>query len=261
LPIAQGNCKFTAVVVDYFTKWVEAKALANITAPTIQKFFWQNIICRFGVPRESTVDNGKQFDCYSFKEYYRTLGTHAKFSSVYRPQFNGVVERANVMIFSGIKKCLYDQKKGKWIDEMPKVISSHNTIVSRATDFTPFRLLFGTEAMTLEEIKNESMRVQKATEIEEVDMKVEKGMVELTILEAAENIEKYQKETKAWRDRKVVRKDIKTGDLVLKRKKMGESRETPRILGRAIHIKGNKNVRGFPLGRSKRRRVAAFMEC
>jgi hypothetical protein len=44
-------------------------------------------------------------------------------------------------------------------------------------------------------------------------------MIELTILKAAENIEKYQKETKAWKDRKVVRKDIKTGDLVLKRKK------------------------------------------
>jgi hypothetical protein len=37
---------------------MEVKALANITAPTIWKFFWQNIICRFGVPRELTVDNG-----------------------------------------------------------------------------------------------------------------------------------------------------------------------------------------------------------
>jgi hypothetical protein len=35
-------------------------------------------------------------------------------------------------------------------------------------------------------------------------------MIELTILAAAENIKKYQKETKAWKDRKVVRKDIKT---------------------------------------------------
>jgi histidinol dehydrogenase len=73
--------------------------------------------------------------------------------------------------------------------------------------------------MTPEEIKNESMRVLKAKEIKEVDKKVEKDMTELTIIEAAENIEKYQKENKTWKDRKVVRKDIKTGDLVLKRKK------------------------------------------
>jgi hypothetical protein len=86
-PIANGsgNCRLAAVAVDYFTKWVEAKPLANIKATTIQKFFWQNIVCRFGVPRELTVDNGKQFDCYTFKEYCKTLGTHAKFSSVYHP--------------------------------------------------------------------------------------------------------------------------------------------------------------------------------
>jgi hypothetical protein len=95
--------------------------------------------------------------------------------------------------------------------------------VSRATGFMPFGLLFGTEAMAPEEIKNESMRVLKAKEIEEADQKVEKDVIELTILEAAENIEKYQKETKAWKDKKVVRKDIKTGDLVLKRKKNGEN--------------------------------------
>jgi transposase InsO family protein len=223
LPTAQENCKFVVVAVDYFTKWVEAKALSNITTSAIQKFFWQNIVCRFGVPRELTVDNGKQFDCYSFKEYCKTLGTHAKFSSVYHPQSNGAVERANGLIFSGIKKCLFDQKRGKWTDELPKVIWSHNTTVSRATSFTPFRLLFGTEAMTPEEIKNESMRVLKEKEIEEVVKKVEKDMIELTFLEAAENIEKYQKETKTWKDRKVVRKDIKTGDLVLKRKKNWEN--------------------------------------
>jgi hypothetical protein len=58
-PAAQGNCRFAVVAVDYFTKWVEEKPLANIKAPTIQKFFWQNIICRFRVLRELTVDNGK----------------------------------------------------------------------------------------------------------------------------------------------------------------------------------------------------------
>jgi hypothetical protein len=104
--------------------------------------------------------------------------------------------------------------------------------VSIATGFTPFRLLFGTEAMTPEEIKNEIMRVLRAKEIEEVDHEVEKDIIELTILEAAENIEKYQKETKAWRDMKVVRKDIRTGDLVLKRRRIGKTRENFMNLGK-----------------------------
>jgi hypothetical protein len=130
------------------------------------------------------VYNGKQFECYSFKEYCKTLGTHAKFSSVYYPQSNAAVERANRLILSRIKKCLYDQKKGKWTDELPKVIWSHYTTGARATGFTPFRLLFGTEAMKPEEIKNESLRVQKTKEIEEIDIKVEKDMIKLTILKA-----------------------------------------------------------------------------
>jgi hypothetical protein len=48
------------------------------------------------------------------------------------------------------------------------------------------------------------MRVLKGKEIEEIDKKVEKDMIELTILEATENIEKYQRETRAWRDKKVL---------------------------------------------------------
>jgi hypothetical protein len=55
---AQGNLKYVVVVVEYFTKWIEAKPLATITSVTVQKFFWQNIVCRFGVPKAITVDNG-----------------------------------------------------------------------------------------------------------------------------------------------------------------------------------------------------------
>jgi hypothetical protein len=112
LPTAQGNCRFAAVAVDYFTKWVEAKPLVNIKAPTIQKFFWQNIVCRFGVPRELTVDNGKQFDCYTIKEYCKTLGTHAKFSSMYHPQSHRAVERENGLIFFGNQEVLIRPKEG-----------------------------------------------------------------------------------------------------------------------------------------------------
>jgi hypothetical protein len=86
--------------------------------------------------------------------------------SFYHPQSNGAVERANRIIFTSIKKCLFDQNKGKWVDELedqnkgkwvdelPKVVKSHNTSKSGATKFTPFRLLYGAEAMTPEVLKH-----------------------------------------------------------------------------------------------------------
>jgi hypothetical protein len=69
------------------------------------------------------------------------------------PQTNGAVERANTLIFTSIKKYLEDQKKRKWIEELLKVVRSHNTLVSRATNFTPFKFLFTEEVVTPEEIK------------------------------------------------------------------------------------------------------------
>jgi transposase InsO family protein len=124
------------VAVEYFSKWVEAKPLLSITSATIQKFFWQNIVCCFGVPYEVTVDNGKQFDSTDFKEFCTYLGTKLCFASVYHPQSNGVVERANGVIFASIKRSITDLPKSKWAEELPRVIWSHNTTTSRTTVLT-----------------------------------------------------------------------------------------------------------------------------
>jgi ribonuclease HI len=73
LPPAQGNLKYVVVAVEYFSKWIEAKPLATITLVTVQKFFWQSIVCRFGVPKAITVDNGTQFDAEAFENSVNKL--------------------------------------------------------------------------------------------------------------------------------------------------------------------------------------------
>jgi transposase InsO family protein len=89
---ARGN-KFAVVVVEYFTRWIKAKPLASITSESVKKFFWQNIVYRFGVPRTLTVDNGKQFDSDKFKEFCTGIGTKLAFALVYHPESNGAIER------------------------------------------------------------------------------------------------------------------------------------------------------------------------
>jgi hypothetical protein len=133
------------LAVEYFTKWVEAKPLTNVSSASIKKFFWQNITCRYGIPRYITIDNTKYFDNVMFKDFCHQIGMKVAFASVYHPQINRVVERANGLIFEAIKKILKGEKKGKWAEVMPQVVWSHNTILCRVTNFMPFWLMYGAE--------------------------------------------------------------------------------------------------------------------
>jgi hypothetical protein len=47
-----------------------------------------------------------------------------------------------------------------------KVVWSHNTTASRSIGFTPFKRIFGDEAITLEEAKAGSIRTTASTEDE-----------------------------------------------------------------------------------------------
>jgi ribonuclease HI len=223
LPMAQGNLKFTFVAVEYFTKWIEARAVSTITSKTAQKFFWQNIICRFGVPSELIVDNGKQFDSQDFRDFCFSIGTKLAFSSVYHPQSNGVVERANDKIFTAIKKMLLDDKKGKWADLLPEAVWALNTTECRATGFTPFRLLYGSEAMTPQEIKHESPRTSTSA-LPDVDEPTSKDLIDGDRVFALQALNKYQAQTKAWRDHTIIPREFNEGDLILVRTTRTESR-------------------------------------
>jgi hypothetical protein len=223
LPTAQGNLKFTFVAVEYFTKWIEDRAVSTITSKTAQKFFWQNIVCRFGFPSELTVDNGKQFDSQDFRDFCLSIGTKPAFASVYHPQSNSVIERANGKIFTAIKKRLLDDKKGKWVDQLPEVVWALNTTECWATGFTPFRLLYGSEAMTPQEIKHGSPRTSTSA-VPDVDEPTSKDLIDGDRVLALQALNKYQVQTKAWRDNAVVPREFNKGDLVLVRTTRIESR-------------------------------------
>jgi hypothetical protein len=116
---------------------------------------------------------------------------------------------------TGIMKLIFNQPRGKWPDELIKVVWSHNTTMSRSTGFTPFKLLFGDEAITPKEAKAESIRTIASAD--EVDCQITKETIKGTRLQAIEHINKYQAKTIKCRDRKVRLKNIKPGYLVLRR--------------------------------------------
>ena len=80
-PTAVRQLKFLVVGIDYFTKWVEAEALATITEKNIRNFVWRNIVCRYRIPRILVFDNGRQFENNAFKDFCSELVIKNHYSS------------------------------------------------------------------------------------------------------------------------------------------------------------------------------------
>ncbi|RDX67038.1 Retrovirus-related Pol polyprotein from transposon opus, partial [Mucuna pruriens] len=152
-PPALGQIKFLIVAVDYFTKWVEAKPVTTITIERIKRFYWKKIICRFGIPAEIVSDNGAQFASKGTTEFCKELKIKQLFTSS-----NSQAEAANKVILCGLRRRL-EEAKGWWAEELPQVLWSYHTTPHSTTNETPFRLIFGTEAMIPIEIGEPSPRV------------------------------------------------------------------------------------------------------
>jgi hypothetical protein len=71
------------------------------------------------------------------------------------PRSNGQVERANAEILRGLKIRTYNdlEKHGaRWIDQLPSVLWGNRTTPSRATEETPFFLVYEAQACLPPEI-------------------------------------------------------------------------------------------------------------
>ncbi|XP_024029251.1 uncharacterized protein K02A2.6-like [Morus notabilis] len=145
------------VCVDYYTKWAEAKALTSTTEVACTNFMWNNIVCRFGVPHSIVSDNGKQFDNASTRKFCDDLGIQKSFSALIHPQSNGQVKAINKILKYTLKKRL-DDLKGKWAEELPKVLWAYRTTSRTTTGETPFSMTYGAEAVLPVEIETPMLR-------------------------------------------------------------------------------------------------------
>ncbi|GJT56585.1 reverse transcriptase domain-containing protein [Tanacetum coccineum] len=124
-PERLGKVKFLIVTMDYFTKWIEAKAVATITGNQVKKncigqlLVWP--LFRSPPEKQQISDNGKQFSDNPFKDWCDKLNITQLFASVKHPQSNGLVERANRSLGEGIKARLGEGNKN-WVEELPHVL-------------------------------------------------------------------------------------------------------------------------------------------
>ncbi len=127
----RGGYRYCLVIIDKFSKWVEAIPTRNNSANTVARVVANQILPLWGAPIQIESDQGTHFTGQVMKQICQMLNIKQRFHIPYRPQSSGMVERANRTIKESISKQVA-QHKNQWIDALPTVLT-----ILRATPSKP----------------------------------------------------------------------------------------------------------------------------
>ena len=139
----RGN-EYILVVQDYFSKWLAAYAIPNQEAETVACKVIEEWIPIHGAPRELHSDQGANFESKIFKELCKMFQIEKTRTTPYRPQSDGMVEKANSTIQEMLTKLTIENYL-EWDTLLPLTTMAYNSSKHAATGFSPYMLLHGHE--------------------------------------------------------------------------------------------------------------------
>nr|GFA64529.1 hypothetical protein [Tanacetum cinerariifolium] len=136
-PSSKGN-KFILFVVDYLSKWVEAKALPTNDARVVVKFL-KSLFSRFGTPKAIISDRGTYFCNYQFARIMSKYEITHRLSTAYHPQTSGQVEVTNRRLKQILKRTV-GENRTLWSDKLEDALWAFRTAFKTYVGCTPYRL-------------------------------------------------------------------------------------------------------------------------
>ncbi|XP_034150968.1 uncharacterized protein LOC114829948 [Esox lucius] len=134
--------RYMLVVIDRFSRWIEATPSKDQGAGTVIKFLTREVMPRFGIPTEISSDNGSAFIQRTLKQVIQHLNIKQRLGCVYHPQSQGMVERANGTLKAKISKICASAGLN-WVDALPIALMSCRMETNRTTHLTPHEMLTG----------------------------------------------------------------------------------------------------------------------
>ena len=112
----------------------------NIEAKTVVEIFVNELVSRHGAPR------GFYFLSSLFREVCFLMNTDKIFTSGYRPQTNGLVERFNGTLAQSLSMYVSSNQKD-WDEHLNSVLFAYRVSPSEVTGESPFYMLYGREPL------------------------------------------------------------------------------------------------------------------
>ncbi|KAG8485729.1 hypothetical protein CXB51_019087 [Gossypium anomalum] len=218
-PKALNRHRFIFVIIDYFTKWVEAASYANVTKSAVSRFLKKEIICRYGMPERIISDNALNLNNRTIAEVYSQFRIKHHNSSPYRPKMNRAVEAANENIKRIVGKMTETYRD--WHEKLPIALLAYRKSIITSTGATPFLLVYGMEAVLPIEVEIPSLQILSEIKLDEAEWIQSRydqlNLIEEKRLKAIRHGQMYQKRMIRAYNKKVRPKEFHEGDLVLKK--------------------------------------------
>ncbi|XP_067836222.1 uncharacterized protein, partial [Heptranchias perlo] len=128
--------KYVLVIVDVFSKWIEAYPTTDNKASTVVKVLMKEIIPRYGIPNQLSSDNGPHFVGQVNKEFCTQMGIKQQLHCAYRPQAAGLVERANQTLKYKLAK-LQAETGTTWLKLLPIALFQIRTTPAGVARLSP----------------------------------------------------------------------------------------------------------------------------
>ena len=144
-PIPQSKARYIIIAVDYFTRFLFARAVPAATSAHALDFVKREIVHVFGWPRAIYSDNGSHFTGGPFPEALRERGVKHFFAPSRHPASVGLAERYVQIVLAGLRRVLQTDVNAiyRWDNYVEEVIQAANSRVIRLQGYTPVQLLLG----------------------------------------------------------------------------------------------------------------------
>ncbi|XP_023205547.1 uncharacterized protein LOC106700194 [Xiphophorus maculatus] len=150
-PISSSGNKYILVIMDQFTRWVEAFPVPDQGAETTARMLVNNFLARFGAPLELHTDQGRNFESVLFKKICQLFQISKTRTTPYHPASNGQVERFNRTLLQMIR-CYVDQNQKNWDEHLPLLTAAYRSAQNSSTGFSPNMLMLGREVHQPQEL-------------------------------------------------------------------------------------------------------------
>ena len=137
----QGK-KMVCVITDAFTKYTELVAVRSKEAGEVARAIMSTWITRYSTPKEIVTDGGKEFANKLMEALCQELRILHRQTTPYHPETNASAEVFNRTMKLYLATAL-EQPYLDWEELLPALRICYNTSVSKATQATPFSLVFG----------------------------------------------------------------------------------------------------------------------